>query len=137
MVGIGVGMILMGMVGLFLRWRDRLYDQRWFCRLALLMGPTGFLAVLTGWITTEAGRQPYVVYGLLRTADAVSPIEIPAVASSLTAFILVYCIVFGAGFYYILRLMAQAPQPLEEGPDRWVPQRAAGRSPVHLGESAE
>ena len=70
------------------------------------MGPSGFVAVLAGWITTEVGRQPYTVYGLLRTADSVSPIDAPAVAASLVAFIVVYFAVFGAGIFYILRLMA-------------------------------
>ena len=70
------------------------------------MGPTGFVAVLAGWITTEVGRQPYTVYGLLRTAQSVSPIAAPAVGASLIAFIVVYFVVFGAGIFYILRLMA-------------------------------
>ena len=70
-----------------------------------LMAPTGFIAVLAGWITTEVGRQPFTVYGLLRTADSLSPVEAPAVATSLLMFIVVYFFVFGAGTYYILRMM--------------------------------
>ena len=72
------------------------------------MGPAGFIAVLAGWITTEVGRQPFTVYGLLRTADSASPLAAPAVASSLIAFIVVYFAVFGAGVIYMLRLMAAA-----------------------------
>ena len=75
---------------------------------AWLMGPMGFVAVLAGWVTTEVGRQPYTVYGLLLTADSRSPIAAPAVAASLIAFMIVYFFVFGAGIFYILRLMAKA-----------------------------
>jgi cytochrome d ubiquinol oxidase subunit I len=95
------------------------------------MGPAGFVAVLAGWITTEVGRQPYVVHGLLRTVDAASPIAAPAVEGSLIAFVLVYCVIFGAGTYYILRLMSRPP---ETGDDADVealgPTRAAGITPA-------
>ena len=63
----------------------------------MIMGPAGFVAVIAGWVTTEVGRQPYTVYGLLRTADSASPLQAPAVAASLVAFIVVYFAVFGAG----------------------------------------
>ena len=86
------------------------------------MGPMGFVAVLSGWVTTEVGRQPYTVYGALRTAESVSPIEASAVGSSLIAFILIYFAVFGAGTYYILRLINRAPETakgkITEGPIR-------------------
>ena len=65
MVGIGVLMVLAGLWSLALRWRRRLYDSAMLLRFAVLMGPSGFVAVLAGWITTEVGRQPYTVYGLL------------------------------------------------------------------------
>jgi cytochrome d ubiquinol oxidase subunit I len=96
---------------------------------AILMGPSGFVAVLAGWITTEAGRQPYTVYGLLRTAESASPINVPAVAASLTAFVVIYLAVFGAGTFYILRLMASAPSRAAAGPDPSKPMRAAGITP--------
>ncbi|MNT90130.1 Bacterial Cytochrome Ubiquinol Oxidase [compost metagenome] len=87
-----------------------------------MMGPAGFVAVLAGWVTTEVGRQPYTVYGHLLTADSVAPIAAPAVGASLLAFIIVYFFVFGAGTFYILRLMARLPQDptpdLDEGPIR-------------------
>ena len=67
------------------------------------MGPSGFIAVLAGWITTEVGRQPYTIYGLLRTADSLAPVDAPAVAASLVAFIVVYFAVFGAGTFYLVR----------------------------------
>lgn len=117
MVGLGTLMILIGLIGLVLRLRGRLYDTPLFHRAALLMGPSGLIAVLAGWIVTEVGRQPYTVYGLLRTSDSVSPIGQPGVLGSLIAFIVVYGIVFTPGFIYILRQMkrnpAPAPQPAE------------------------
>ena len=93
------------------------------------MGPAGFVAVIAGWVTTEVGRQPFTVHGLLRTAQSASPLDAPAVAASLVAFIVVYCIVFGAGIFYILRLMSQPPRHGEEGPQRDQPVRAAGLTP--------
>jgi cytochrome bd ubiquinol oxidase subunit I len=86
--------------------------------------------VLAGWITTETGRQPFTVYGLLRTADSASPLAAPAVGSSLAAFIIVYFAVFAAGAIYILRLMAQPPHPGEHGPSHDAPARAAGITPA-------
>jgi cytochrome d ubiquinol oxidase subunit I len=123
-------MVLVGLWSLALRWRRRLYDSRMLLRLAALMGPTGFVAVLAGWITTEVGRQPYTVYGLLRTAQSVSPIALPGVAASLVAFIVVYFVVFGAGIFYILRLMAQPPQLDEPDLEPGAPIRAAGITPA-------
>ena len=79
--------------------------------------PSGFVAVLTGWITAAVGRQPYVVYGVLRTADAVSPVLAGSVATSLLFFIVVYGIVFSAGALYILRLLAKGPDSDEPVPD--------------------
>jgi cytochrome d ubiquinol oxidase subunit I len=129
MVGLGLLMILVGLVGLILRWYGSLYEKRWFLRLAVLMGPSGFVAVLAGWVTTEVGRQPYLVYGLMRTVEGRSPIDSPAVAGSLIAFIAVYVLVFGAGVYYLLRLMGGAPGKAGTGPEPGVPQRAAGITP--------
>ena len=95
---------------------------------ALAMGPSGFVAVIAGWVTTEVGRQPWVVYGLLHTADARSPIAAPAVATSLLVFVLVYFAVFGAGTWYILRLMAKPPHPQQDGAEH-APIRSAGVTP--------
>jgi cytochrome d ubiquinol oxidase subunit I len=94
------------------------------------MGPSGFVAVLAGWITTEVGRQPYTIYGLLRTADSVSPIALPGVAASLLAFIIVYFTVFGAGIIYMLRLMAHEPVIDEPDIEKGMPTRAAGITPA-------
>ena len=97
---------------------------------AVAMAPAGFIAVLAGWITTETGRQPFTVYGLLRTVESASPLAAPAVASSLIAFIIVYFAVFTAGVIYLLRLMAAPPHPGEEGPSHEVPIRTAGITPA-------
>jgi cytochrome d ubiquinol oxidase subunit I len=94
------------------------------------MGPAGFVAVLAGWITTETGRQPFTVYGLLRTTEAASPLAAPALASSLIAFAIVYFAVFSAGAVYILRLMALPPHHGEAGPRGDMPAHAAGITPA-------
>jgi cytochrome d ubiquinol oxidase subunit I len=109
MVGLGLLMIGLGLWGAFLIWRKRLFDSPWFLRFAMVMGPSGFLAVLAGWMVTEVGRQPWLVYGVLKTRDAVSPVIASQVATSLIAYILVYSIVFTAGAIFILRLMAEGP----------------------------
>lgn len=110
MVAIGLLMLFIGWYGLYLLWRGRLFNTRWFQRLCLLATPVGFIAVLSGWITAEVGRQPYVIYGLLRTADALSPVTGASVAFSLAAFLIVYLLIFGAGGYYILRLIRTGPE---------------------------
>lgn len=111
MVAIGFAMLGIGLWSLWRRYRRRLFDDRWLLRATVFMGPMGFIAVVAGWITTEVGRQPYTVYGLLRTADSVSPLAAPAVGTSLLAFLVVYTLVFGVGIFYILRLMARRGDP--------------------------
>lgn len=128
MVGLGFLMFGLGLLSLWARVRRRLYDWRLLHRFALVMGPAGFVAVIAGWVTTEVGRQPYVIYGLMRTADAVSPIAAPAVTGSLIAFVLVYFAVFGAGILYILKLMAKPPRPGQPEPE--APIRSAGITPA-------
>jgi len=95
----------------------------------VLMGPSGFIAVIAGWITTEVGRQPFTVYGLLRTAESASPLAAPAVGASLVAFVIVYFAVFGMGSWYLLKLMSRAPQPHEPEPEN-APAHAAGITPA-------
>jgi len=129
MVGLGMAMLGLAMWGLWARFRRHLYDTVWLHRAAVAMGPAGFVAVLAGWVTTEVGRQPYTVYGYLLTAQSRSPLAAPAVAASLLAFVLVYFAVFGAGTYYLLRLMAHAPQAHESEPPH-IPQRAGGIVPA-------
>jgi cytochrome d ubiquinol oxidase subunit I len=128
MVGLGVLMLGYGALGLLLRRRGRVFENPLFQRLAIAMGPAGFIAMLAGWTVTEAGRQPYTVYGLLRTTQSVSPIGTPGVALSLTAFVLVYILVFGAALLFLLRLMARPPEFGEtDVPPH--PQRSAGITP--------
>jgi cytochrome bd ubiquinol oxidase subunit I len=131
MVGLGLLMVTLGGFALVARLRGRLYDWRNLHRFAIAMGPAGFVTVIAGWVTTEVGRQPYTVYGLLRTADSVSPLDAPAVASSLLAFIVVYFAVFSVGTWYILRLMGHAPVPAEPGLEGGTaPIRTAGITPA-------
>jgi len=130
MVGMGFLMAGLGLFSLWARWRGTLYELRLLHRFAVAMAPAGFIAVLAGWITTETGRQPFTVYGLLRTVESASPLAMPAVGSSLVAFAIVYFTVFSAGTIYILRLMAAPPHPGETGPSKETPTRAAGITPA-------
>jgi len=109
MVGLGLAMLGLGLWSLAARMRRKLYDWTWLHRAALVMGPSGFVAVIAGWITTEVGRQPWTIYGLLRTGQSASPLATPAVATSLAAFVIVYFAVFGIGVWYILKLMQKGP----------------------------
>jgi cytochrome bd ubiquinol oxidase subunit I len=114
MVGIGFAMLGIGLWSLYLRWKGTLFTNRLFLTAAMIMTPSGFGAVLFGWFTAEIGRQPYVVYGHLRTADAVSPIAAGAVTASLLIFIIVYAFVFGFGSYYLAKLLRRGPDPVED-----------------------
>ena len=129
MVGIGMLMAALGFWSLWCRNKGTLYDNRWLQRASVLMAPSGFVAVLAGWVTTEVGRQPYTVYGLLTTAESVAPIEAPAVRASLIAFVFVYFAVFGAGTFYLLRMMSKTPRSDQDW-DIEGPTRAAGITPV-------
>jgi cytochrome d ubiquinol oxidase subunit I len=130
MVGIGFGMFALGLWSLWARWRGTLYSSPWLHRFAVLMGPMGFVAVIAGWVTTEVGRQPYTVYGLLRTADSASPLAAPAVAASLAAFAIVYFFVFGVGTWFIIRLLGHEPHPGESGVPQNQTTRTAGITPA-------
>jgi cytochrome d ubiquinol oxidase subunit I len=129
MVGIGFLMLGIGIWSLWLRYRRALYDAPWLHRAAIVMGPSGFAAVLAGWITTEVGRQPWTVQGLLTTAQSASPIDAAAVGASLIAFVIVYFALFGAGTFYILRLMNQPAHGHESGLPPEQPIRAGGIMP--------
>lgn len=129
MVGLGVLMILFGLLGWVLRRNGAVYRSRAFLRFAVLMGPTGLIALLAGWMTTEIGRQPWVVYGLMRTSDAVSAHAAGPVALSLALFVVVYFIIFGVGIRYMLKLASAGPaadthsheKPPAYGPGSVVP----------------
>ena len=130
MVSLGLLMAALGAWSLWLRWRGRLFDAPLMLRAALALGPAGFVAVVAGWITTEVGRQPFTVYGLLRTSESHSPIDAAAVGASLVAFVIVYFAVFGAGVFYILQLMDKAPDSHEPDMQPGQPVRAAGVTPA-------
>ncbi|ELR8688791.1 cytochrome ubiquinol oxidase subunit I [Salmonella enterica] len=110
MVAIGLLMITLGGLSLWLRYKKRLYNSRPFLWFALVMGPSGLVAILAGWFTTEIGRQPWVVYGVQRTIDAVSSHGALHMSISLLAFILVYSSVFGVGYIYMMRLIRKGPK---------------------------
>ena len=114
MVGIGLLMILTGVFAAMLFFRKKLFDTRWFQYWCMTLTPSGFIALIAGWCVTEIGRQPYVVQGVIRTGEAVSPVIGPHIALSLLAFIITYIFIFGAGSYYILRLIARGPSTEEE-----------------------
>ncbi len=128
MVALGFAMVAIGLWSAWARLRGSLHSARYLHWASALMGPAGFVAVLAGWITTEVGRQPWTVHGLLRTADSASPIDAAAVGTSLIAFVIVYFTVFGAGVFYTLRLMAKPPE--QNGGEIETVARAAGLMPA-------
>lgn len=114
MIGIGFLMLLTGILAVILYFRKRLFESKGFQNFCMLMLPSGFIAILCGWMVTEVGRQPYIVYNLVRTVDAASPILGSQILLSLLIFIVVYFIIFGAGIYYIVRLIQKGPGELSE-----------------------
>jgi cytochrome bd ubiquinol oxidase subunit I len=129
MVGLGVAMALVGLWSLALRVRRRLFDAPSLLKVAVLLSPAGLIAVIAGWITTEAGRQPYTVYGLLTTAESASSVGAVAIGASLTAFVVVYLLVFGAGTFYLLRLMHAPPGRSGKDLHAGEPMHASGLMP--------
>jgi cytochrome d ubiquinol oxidase subunit I len=123
MVGIGLTLILLGLTGAFLWWRRKLFSEKWYLRAAGYAWPLGFIAILAGWITTESGRQPFIVYGIMRTSEGLSPVAASAVASSFFAFVLVYLVVFSIGIYYMRRLIRRGPQGAAVAPPDGLPNR--------------
>jgi cytochrome d ubiquinol oxidase subunit I len=115
MVGIGMAMILTGAVAAFLFLRKRLFHTRSFQLWCMLMTPSGFIAVLAGWFVTEVGRQPWTAYGVIRTTESISPVIAEQVAITLLLFVIVYTFVFGAGSYYILKLIGKGPSTVGDG----------------------
>lgn len=106
MVGIGLIMIAIGLLSAIQYFRGRLFSCRWLHICWLCMTPSGFIAILAGWFVTETGRQPWTAYGVIRTADSVSPAIVSGeVAWSLLFFVIIYTFVFGAGTYYIMKII--------------------------------
>ena len=132
MVGMGLIMLGVSWLGNFLRWRGRLETTRWFLWATFLSFPTGFIAILSGWYTAEVGRQPWVVYGLLRTRDAVTPsLTTGDVLISLTGYVLVYAVFVGFGTYYIYKLLREGPAGRAEA----IPNATASR-PLAFADTA-
>lgn len=119
MVAIGTLMVFVGLFSIYKYFKKQHYNpqSKWFHRAWMVMTPMGFIAILSGWFVTEVGRQPWTVYGVIRTAESMSPIAAQQVATTLIGFIVLYIFVFGAGSFYILRLIAQGPKPYENPAD--------------------
>jgi cytochrome bd ubiquinol oxidase subunit I len=124
MLAIGGFMILAALYGAWLWWRRRVFETRWYLTIVAHTWWTGFVAVIAGWVVTETGRQPWIVHGILRTADAVSPVPAASIATTLALFLLVYGVVFSIGIYYINRLIAKGPQDVPTTPE------GSGRRPL-------
>lgn len=118
MVGIGMIMIAVGFIGAILWLTGRLWTSRWFLRALTFVAPLGFVAVISGWFVAEVGRQPWTVYGILRTADSVSPVPGGKVLISILLFVLVYGVIFGAGLYYIGKLVQRGPDATPPVPEK-------------------
>jgi cytochrome d ubiquinol oxidase subunit I len=131
MLAIGFFMIAAALFGAFLWWRRTLFDTRWFLHILAHSWWTGFVAVIAGWVVTETGRQPWLVYGILRTADATSPVPSASILSTLILFVLCYGVVFSAGIYYINRLIANGPRGrAQETPEPTPARPIAGAHPA-------
>lgn len=116
MVGLGLLMLAQGLTSLVLRWRRRLYSKTWMLRSCVVMAPAGFLAMLSGWVVTEVGRQPFTVYGLLRTADSLSSVSRQQVIGSTWMILMFYLLIFGIGLWVLLRILREPPHEDEAGP---------------------
>jgi cytochrome bd ubiquinol oxidase subunit I len=137
MVGIGLLMLLVVTMAMWLRWKGRLYDTAWFLRICEAFLPLGFAAVIAGWITTEVGRQPWVIYRLVRTADAVTPsLSGGDVVVSLAVYVVVYLVVYPVTLYYLFAIVRAGPvgeeeaTPPIEGLQRSLPARTAAGAVV-------
>ncbi|MDB5854379.1 MAG: cytochrome ubiquinol oxidase subunit [Herminiimonas sp.] len=123
MVGLGLLMLAIAVVGAVLWRRGKLFETRWFLGPLRFCWPLGFVAILAGWMVTEIGRQPWLAYGILRTADASSPISVATVAVSLGLFVLVYCVVFSMGVMYIAGMIRKGPDSSLTAMESGVPNR--------------
>lgn len=138
MVGLGFVMLLVAFGSLWAWHRKRLFDpdsrlSRWVLNGWRAMTFSGFIALLAGWFVVEIGRQPYVIHGLLRTSEAISPnIQAAAVMGSLITFFVAYAIVFGAGFWYLLNLVRRGPLPQEPAPETHEGEKTP-RRPLSVG----
>jgi cytochrome d ubiquinol oxidase subunit I len=137
MVGLGVVMIAIGFVGAYLWLRGRLFDTRWYLTPVQYSWPLGFIAILAGWWVTETGRQPWIATGILRTADAASPVAFGAVLFTLVLFVAVYTAVFSMGIYYINRLIEKGPAGASVKPSEGLPSRPLSAAEEAAHEAIE
>jgi len=115
MVGVGLLMLGLAVIALYLRFKGRLYNSRWFLKASIISAPLGFIALWCGWITAEMGRQPWIVYNLIKTADAVSNVSMRNVIISFGLIFVVYAIIFGYFYFYFLhKLIKKGPAGLAE-----------------------
>jgi cytochrome d ubiquinol oxidase subunit I len=134
MVGLWTLMLAYSLYGLYSRYRRDFYTRKYLHWAGMALGPAGFATIIAGWITTETGRQPWLVYGVLRTSQAVAPLTVGQVVWSLAVIVIIYFAVFGTGIVYILRMMGREPQVGEPEPRNDKPLRAAGRHKLHQPE---
>ncbi|MDO5691088.1 MAG: cytochrome ubiquinol oxidase subunit I [Pseudomonadota bacterium] len=137
MIGIGVLMLLVVLASAWAWWRGRLEQSAWTLRGWQLLSGSGFVALLAGWYVTEIGRQPWVIHGLLRTRDALSPnLQASTVATSLAGYATVYAIIFGAGMWYLWRLLKKGPQ-VGETPPEHGPRGSGAKTPARPLSAAD
>jgi len=137
MVGLGLLMIATGLIGAYLWWRGTLFETRWYLTPLSMAWPAGFVAILAGWWVTETGRQPWLATGILRTADAASPVSAGAVLTTLILFVIVYSVVFSMGIYYINRLIEKGPTGASVKPPEGVPSRPLSAAEEAAHEAIE
>jgi cytochrome d ubiquinol oxidase subunit I len=135
MLYIGFFMIAASLFGAFLWWRGTLFETRWFLRILSMSWWTGFVAVIAGWVVTESGRQPWLVYGIQRTADAISPVPSASILGTLALFVFAYGIVFWMGIYYINRLIAKGPEGRAVEAPEGLPSRPLSAAEGAAGEA--
>lgn len=135
MVGIGVVLLATAIAGAVLRWRGKLYDTGWFLLLAMATSPLGFIAVLAGWTTTEAGRQPWIIYGHLLTADAVAPVSAHAVTLTLVIFFVVYNVLLATFLWFAARIAIRGPRTSDPIDPREMPPGFDRGSPSIVGSA--
>jgi cytochrome bd ubiquinol oxidase subunit I len=109
MFGLAIIMFGFGVASLWLRWQGRLFTTRWFLRALVIMSPSGVVATLGGWYVAETGRQPWVIYKILLTADAVSPVPGKVLLSTLIGFVSVYALFMTAFLVFTLRFIRRGP----------------------------
>jgi cytochrome d ubiquinol oxidase subunit I len=137
MVGLGLLMIAAGLIGAYLWWHGTLFQTRWYLTPLSMAWPAGFVAILAGWWVTETGRQPWLATGILRTADAASPVSAGAVLTTLILFVIVYSVVFSMGIYYINRLIEKGPTGASVKPPEGVPSRPLSAAEEAAHEAIE